>query len=70
MVRSLVLTGAVLLCCGALFSAFVPAVRSSPAPTGTAGTVAALSAVTLVAPNPAFADEGAVWIPALSAIGA
>eukprot|EP00438_Fugacium_kawagutii_P028373 Skav225001 [mRNA] locus=scaffold765:116272:116971:- [translate_table: standard] len=34
------------------------------------GTAAALSAATLVTPQAAFADEGSVWIPALSAIGA
>mmetsp|Transcript_10682 Transcript_10682/g.20047 ORF Transcript_10682/g.20047 Transcript_10682/m.20047 type:complete len:142 (+) Transcript_10682:77-502(+) len=72
MARSLVLTGAVLLCCGALFTAFVPAPRSSPAVSAPSvhGTTAALSAVTLVAPQAAHADGGSVWIPALSAIGA
>ncbi|CAE7241631.1 atpE [Symbiodinium natans] len=71
MARSFVLTGAVLLSCGALFSAFVPSPRSSPvsAPS-VSGTTAALSASLMVAPQAAFADEGAVWIPALSAIGA
>mmetsp|Transcript_68905 Transcript_68905/g.162011 ORF Transcript_68905/g.162011 Transcript_68905/m.162011 type:complete len:142 (+) Transcript_68905:86-511(+) len=72
MARSYALTGAVLLSFGALLSAFVPAPRSAPAvsaPT-VSGTTAALSAATLVAPQAAFADEGSVWIPALSAIGA
>eukprot|EP00438_Fugacium_kawagutii_P009166 Skav206207 [mRNA] locus=scaffold1844:448698:449103:- [translate_table: standard] len=71
MARSFVLTGAVLLCCGAFLTAFVPAPRSShvsapPASTGSAA--AALTAATLVTPQAAFADEGSVWIPALSAI--
>ncbi|CAE7220664.1 atpE [Symbiodinium pilosum] len=69
MARSFVLTGAVLLCSGALFTAFVPAARSSVAPAPTY-SAAALSSAVLVAPQAAFADEGAVWIPALSAIGA
>ncbi|CAE7265576.1 atpE [Symbiodinium natans] len=71
MARSLVLTGAVLLCSGALFTAFVPVPRSSPAvsvPATETATAAALTA--LVTPQAAYADEGAVWIPALSAIGA
>ena len=72
MARSFVLTGAVLLCCGAFLTAFVPAPRSShvAAPTASTGTAAALTAATLVTPQAAFADEGSVWIPALSAIGA
>ena len=72
MARSLVLTGAVLLCCGAFFTAFVPAPRSShvSAPVVNTGSAAALTAATLVTPQAAFADEGSVWIPALSAIGA
>ena len=72
MARSLVLTGAVLLCCGAFLTAFVPAPRSShvSAPAASTGTAAALTAATLVTPQAAFADEGSVWIPALSAIGA
>ncbi|CAJ1329315.1 unnamed protein product [Effrenium voratum] len=71
MARSLVLTGAVLLCSGALFSAFVPVARAPvSAPATNAGTAAALSAAVLATPQAAFADEGSVWIPALSAIGA
>ena len=72
MARSLVLTGAVLLCCGAFLTAFVPAPRSShvSAPVVNTGSAAALTAATLVTPQAAFADEGSVWIPALSAIGA
>ena len=71
MARSYVLTGAVLLSCGALFTAFVPAPQGShvSAPAHT-GATAALSAVALATPQAAFADEGSVWIPALSAIGA
>ena len=72
MARSFVLTGAVLLCCGAFLTAFVPAPSSShaSAPAAHTGTAAALTAATLVTPQAAFADEGSVWIPALSAIGA
>ena len=72
MARSFVLTGAVLLCCGAFLTAFVPAPRSShvSAPSAHTGTAAALTAATLVTPQAAFADGGSVWIPALSAIGA
>ncbi|CAE6955986.1 atpE [Symbiodinium sp. CCMP2592] len=70
MARSLFLTGAVLLCSGALFTAFVAAPRAAPAPTAPHATTAALSAITLVAPQAAHAEDGAVWIPALSAIGA
>ena len=63
---------AVLLSCGAFLTAFVAAPRSShvSAPTASTGTAAALTAATLVTPQAAFADEGSVWIPALSAIGA
>eukprot|EP00439_Symbiodinium_sp_Y106_P050529 s552_g6.t1 len=70
MARFLVLTSAVLLCSGALFTAFVAAPRAAPAPAATHATTAALSAVTLLAPQAAHAEDGAVWIPALSAIGA
>ena len=72
MARSFVLTGAVLLSCGAFLTAFVPAPSSYhvSAPTASTGTAAALTAATLVTPQAAFADEGSVWIPALSAIGA
>merc|ERR1712137_1486057 len=64
--RSIVLTGAVLLSCGALFSAFVasPRMPAPPLPT------AALSAAALVTPTAAHAAESSVWIPALSAVGA
>merc|ERR1712107_958196 len=65
--RSMMLTGAVLLSCGALFSAFVPAPAVSR-PVSLPTT--AVSAAALVAPSAAFADEGSVWIPALSAVGA
>ena len=70
--RSFVLTGALVLSCCALLSTFVPAPRvaSVTAPSANAGTAAALTAATLVTPQVAFADEGSVWIPALSAIGA
>ncbi|CAE8637312.1 unnamed protein product [Polarella glacialis] len=72
--RSLVLTATVLLSCGALFSAFVPAplARTSvSAPAAfSAQTAAALSAAVLVTPTVAFADDSSVWIPALSAVGA
>ena len=71
--RSFVLTGAVLLSCGALFSAFVPAAltrTSAPASSNNLQT-AAMSAAALVAPTAAHAaGEGSVWIPALSAVGA
>ena len=73
MARSFVLTAAVLLCCGAFLTAFVPAPRSShvSAPTmNTGATGAALTAATLVTPQVAHAADGSVWIPALSAIGA
>eukprot|EP00439_Symbiodinium_sp_Y106_P050043 s671_g6.t1 len=70
MARFLVLTGAVLLCSGALFTAFVAAPRATPAPTAPHATTAAISAVALAAPQAAHAEGGAVWIPALSAIGA
>ena len=70
--RSFVLTGALVLSCCALLSTFVPAPRVATvtAPSANAGTAAALTAATLVTPQVAFADEGSVWIPALSAIGA
>jgi len=71
--RSLVLTGAMLLSCGALFSVFVPAAltrTSAPASSSNLPT-AAMSAAALVAPTAAHAaGEGSVWIPALSAVGA
>eukprot|EP00439_Symbiodinium_sp_Y106_P037718 s3093_g4.t1 len=69
MARSIVLTAAVLLCSGALFSAFVPAARPVVSAPKVSGTTAAVITA-LLAPQAAFADEGAVWIPALSAIGA
>ena len=70
MTRSLILTGAVLLCCGAFFSAFVPAPSSHVSAPAHMGGTAALTAATLMTPQAALADEGSVWIPALSAIGA
>eukprot|EP00441_Pelagodinium_beii_P038164 CAMPEP_0197649240 /NCGR_PEP_ID=MMETSP1338-20131121/28234_1 /TAXON_ID=43686 ORGANISM="Pelagodinium beii, Strain RCC1491" /NCGR_SAMPLE_ID=MMETSP1338 /ASSEMBLY_ACC=CAM_ASM_000754 /LENGTH=137 /DNA_ID=CAMNT_0043223381 /DNA_START=63 /DNA_END=476 /DNA_ORIENTATION=+ len=64
--RSLVLAAAVLSCL-TLFSAFVPAPRVSAPVAGTA----TLSAAALLAPAAAQAADGdAVWIPALSAVGA
>mmetsp|Transcript_64089 Transcript_64089/g.178129 ORF Transcript_64089/g.178129 Transcript_64089/m.178129 type:complete len:150 (-) Transcript_64089:125-574(-) len=76
--RFLVLTGAVVLAGAAIFlsisSAFVAAPQRAPAPTNAAAQgalpTAALSAVALAAPTGAHADEGSVWIPALSAVGA
>ena len=77
--RSLVMTGAVVLAGSALIlsmgSAFVAAPQKAQAPdiaaqvTGALPT-AALSAAALVTPTVAHADEGSVWIPALSAVGA
>eukprot|EP00441_Pelagodinium_beii_P045392 CAMPEP_0197619602 /NCGR_PEP_ID=MMETSP1338-20131121/600_1 /TAXON_ID=43686 ORGANISM="Pelagodinium beii, Strain RCC1491" /NCGR_SAMPLE_ID=MMETSP1338 /ASSEMBLY_ACC=CAM_ASM_000754 /LENGTH=139 /DNA_ID=CAMNT_0043188597 /DNA_START=72 /DNA_END=491 /DNA_ORIENTATION=- len=66
--RSMLLSGAVLLACGALFSAFVPVPTVSRPATGL--PTAAASAAALVAPTAAFAAEDSVWIPALSAVGA
>ncbi|CAE8625786.1 unnamed protein product [Polarella glacialis] len=75
--RSLVLSGAVLLSCGALFSAFVPPLtRSSVSAPGLAAApslpTAALSAAALLTPSLVHAADGgsSVWIPALSAVGA
>ncbi|CAE8616972.1 unnamed protein product [Polarella glacialis] len=70
--RSLVLTAAVLLSCGALFSAFVPSplARSAVSAPVIALPTAALSAAALVTPTVAYADDSSVWIPALSAVGA
>merc|ERR1740121_1908773 len=59
-----------------LSSAFVAAPQHAPAPATSAvqasGALptAALSAAALATPTAAFADEGSVWIPALSAVGA
>nr|ABV22119.1 chloroplast ATP synthase subunit C [Alexandrium tamarense] len=75
--RSMILTGAVALAGLTLLSmggAFVPGVHKLPTAgmeTSTARLpAAALSAVAAVAPTAAHADEGSVWIPALSAVGA
>mmetsp|Transcript_68840 Transcript_68840/g.174018 ORF Transcript_68840/g.174018 Transcript_68840/m.174018 type:complete len:152 (+) Transcript_68840:80-535(+) len=78
--RSVVLTGAVLLAgaalLGSLGSVFVTAPHQAPAPATAAAQAtgalptAALSAAALVTPVAAHADEGSVWIPALSAVGA
>merc|ERR1711957_625539 len=67
-----VLTGAVLLSCAALFSAFVPTpLTRTSAPSSSNLPTAAMSAAALVAPTAAHAaGEGSVWIPALSAVGA
>ncbi|CAK0867729.1 unnamed protein product [Prorocentrum cordatum] len=68
MARSTVLTASVLLACGALMSAFVPApVASRPA---VQAPGAAFGAAALVTPTAAFAEGEGVWIPALSAVGA
>eukprot|EP00443_Scrippsiella_acuminata_P007026 CAMPEP_0115272182 /NCGR_PEP_ID=MMETSP0270-20121206/54488_1 /TAXON_ID=71861 /ORGANISM="Scrippsiella trochoidea, Strain CCMP3099" /LENGTH=111 /DNA_ID=CAMNT_0002688575 /DNA_START=78 /DNA_END=410 /DNA_ORIENTATION=+ len=78
--RSLVMTGAVLsagtMLLVSLSSAFVAAPQRAPA-SGTSAAqaagelpTAALSAAALVTPTVAHADEGSVWIPALSAVGA
>merc|ERR1719382_912131 len=79
MARSLVTTGAVLLAGSALIlslgSAFVSAPQKAPISSAAAQATgalptAALSAAALVTPTAAHADEGSVWIPALSAVGA
>mmetsp|Transcript_10680 Transcript_10680/g.20044 ORF Transcript_10680/g.20044 Transcript_10680/m.20044 type:complete len:141 (-) Transcript_10680:66-488(-) len=71
MARSLVLTAAVLVSCGALFSAFVPAARTVSTPVHASNTLPATAALSAaLMPGAAYADEGSVWIPALSAIGA
>merc|ERR1719188_2490620 len=56
-------------------SAFVAAPQKVSAPDASAQTTgafptAALSAAALATPTVAHADEGSVWIPALSAVGA
>jgi len=76
--RSFVLTGAAVLASAAIVlsmsSAFVAAPQRAPTPTNAAAQgalpTAALSAVALAVPTGAHADEGSVWIPALSAVGA
>eukprot|EP00933_Yihiella_yeosuensis_P063952 TRINITY_DN67228_c0_g1_i1.p1 TRINITY_DN67228_c0_g1~~TRINITY_DN67228_c0_g1_i1.p1 ORF type:complete len:170 (+),score=33.83 TRINITY_DN67228_c0_g1_i1:78-512(+) len=71
--RSLVLTAAVLLSCGALFTTFVPSPRSATpvAAPATHAPAAAVSAAALMTPGVAHAaGESSVWIPALSAVGA
>eukprot|EP00414_Alexandrium_minutum_P012587 CAMPEP_0113843024 /NCGR_PEP_ID=MMETSP0328-20130328/13025_1 /TAXON_ID=39455 /ORGANISM="Alexandrium minutum" /LENGTH=77 /DNA_ID=CAMNT_0000811943 /DNA_START=43 /DNA_END=272 /DNA_ORIENTATION=+ /assembly_acc=CAM_ASM_000350 len=73
--RSMIATGSVLLLGMVLISigsAFVPAAHKAPAkaPAAIGLPSAALSAAALVAPTAAHADEGSVWIPALSAVGA
>eukprot|EP00414_Alexandrium_minutum_P012381 CAMPEP_0113841624 /NCGR_PEP_ID=MMETSP0328-20130328/12263_1 /TAXON_ID=39455 /ORGANISM="Alexandrium minutum" /LENGTH=89 /DNA_ID=CAMNT_0000810419 /DNA_START=91 /DNA_END=357 /DNA_ORIENTATION=- /assembly_acc=CAM_ASM_000350 len=74
--RSMIATGVVLLfgmlLISSISSAFVPAAHKTPAkaPAATGLPTAALSAAALVAPTAAHADEGSVWIPALSAVGA
>jgi len=72
----MILTGAVVLAGMALMSSlsFVPAAHKLPV-TGVETSAirlqtAALSAAAVVAPTAAHADEGSVWIPALSAVGA
>mmetsp|Transcript_71618 Transcript_71618/g.126454 ORF Transcript_71618/g.126454 Transcript_71618/m.126454 type:complete len:142 (+) Transcript_71618:73-498(+) len=68
--RSLVLTAAVLLSCGALFNAFIPAPRLVTQPAPVSAAAVSLSAAALVTPTAAHAAESSVWIPALSAVGA
>mmetsp|Transcript_118643 Transcript_118643/g.347553 ORF Transcript_118643/g.347553 Transcript_118643/m.347553 type:complete len:147 (-) Transcript_118643:121-561(-) len=73
--RSMILTGAVALAGMALVSiAFVPAAHKLPASSMEVSAArlptAALSAAAVAAPTAAYADEGSVWIPALSAVGA
>nr|ABV22124.1 chloroplast ATP synthase subunit C [Alexandrium affine] len=72
--RSMVLTGAVLFA-GAVTmvvfgSAFVPTPKAAPPPVANTLPTAALSAAALSVPTAAYADGGAVWVPALSAVGA
>jgi len=64
--RSMTLTVAVIASCGALLCAFVPA----PRPTVPMSMPAAASAAVMMTPAMAHADGGAVWVPALSAVGA
>merc|ERR1719509_450657 len=75
--RSLLLTAAALLLGVALLasisSAFVAAPHRAPAVQHAAAPAlptAALTAAALVSPTAAHADEGSIWIPALSAVGA
>eukprot|EP00420_Gonyaulax_spinifera_P015826 CAMPEP_0197909134 /NCGR_PEP_ID=MMETSP1439-20131203/68265_1 /TAXON_ID=66791 /ORGANISM="Gonyaulax spinifera, Strain CCMP409" /LENGTH=93 /DNA_ID=CAMNT_0043530683 /DNA_START=75 /DNA_END=353 /DNA_ORIENTATION=+ len=78
--RSLALTAGVLLSCTALLAfigtAFVPAPQLAQpsaavaAPAGGGLPAAAISAAALAVPTAAHADEGSIWIPALSAVGA
>jgi len=74
MARSVVATGAVLLagCCAVLSigNAFVAAPAPASAPRHSADTMTTLGAAALLAPTAAYADEGSVWVPALSAVGA
>jgi len=74
----MVVTGSVVLLGTALFSSigctFLPASHKLPAasvetPVSRLPT-AAISAAAVVAPTAAHADEGSIWIPALSAVGA
>eukprot|EP00931_Biecheleriopsis_adriatica_P012950 TRINITY_DN11422_c0_g1_i2.p1 TRINITY_DN11422_c0_g1~~TRINITY_DN11422_c0_g1_i2.p1 ORF type:complete len:142 (-),score=43.73 TRINITY_DN11422_c0_g1_i2:103-528(-) len=67
--RSFMLTVALLLFGSAFLSAFVPAPRAA-APVVTPSLPAALGTAALVTPTAAHAADGAVWIPALSAVGA
>eukprot|EP00408_Alexandrium_pacificum_P005717 CAMPEP_0171238350 /NCGR_PEP_ID=MMETSP0790-20130122/43429_1 /TAXON_ID=2925 /ORGANISM="Alexandrium catenella, Strain OF101" /LENGTH=146 /DNA_ID=CAMNT_0011704715 /DNA_START=60 /DNA_END=500 /DNA_ORIENTATION=- len=73
--RSMIATGAVLFSGVVLISfgsAFVPAAHKAPVQAPAAGGLptAALSAAALAVPTAAHADEGSVWVPALSAVGA
>merc|ERR1711933_220847 len=77
--RSIITTAAVLLACTALMATISRSFVSAPAasrvvapPTAAAQTLptAALTAAALATPTTAYAAEGSVWIPALSAVGA
>ncbi|KAL9139805.1 ATP synthase subunit delta [Amphidinium carterae] len=75
MARSVILTSvaavAAVLCVVSISSAFVAAPAQAPrVQPQVTETTAALSAVAMTVPTAAFADEGSVWIPALSAVGA
>mmetsp|Transcript_89346 Transcript_89346/g.273614 ORF Transcript_89346/g.273614 Transcript_89346/m.273614 type:complete len:144 (+) Transcript_89346:726-1157(+) len=70
--RSFALTGAVLLAGAAVLAcggAFVASPHRAAPPAG-ATPAAALGAAALAMPTAAIADEGSVWVPALSAVGA
>nr|ABV22125.1 chloroplast ATP synthase subunit C [Alexandrium affine]ABV22126.1 chloroplast ATP synthase subunit C [Alexandrium affine] len=72
--RFMVLTGAALVAGAvmmvAISNAFIPAPRVAPPQAVSMLPTAALSAAALSVPTAAHADEGAIWVPALSAVGA